>query len=173
VRGEVRLDVRTDSPASRFVPGARLATDSSGHLTLASARHDRSGWFVRFAEAPTREDAEALRGTLLLADDAAPPEPDAWYPDELRGLALQLPDGTPAGQVTGVIHGPAQDLLEIRQPSGAVALLPFVQAIVPEVDVLAGRIVTTPPPGLLEVAPIPPEEELDEEEGALDGEGEA
>ncbi|MDR1426568.1 MAG: ribosome maturation factor RimM [Bifidobacteriaceae bacterium] len=155
IHGEVSLDVRTDSPGDRLVSGARLATDRDGivHLTVSRVRHDTTGWFVRFSEVASREDALALRGAALLVDDDGPPEPDAWYPHQLRGLAVTLPDGSPAGEVCGLVQGPAQDWLEVREPSGVIALVPFVRALVPVVDVAGGRIVVDPPPGLLEVRP--------------------
>jgi 16S rRNA processing protein RimM len=48
-----------------------------------------------------------------------------------------------------VEHLPAQDLLVVRRPDGARRMVPFVAAIVPEVDVAAGRLVIDPPPGLI------------------------
>ena len=60
--------------------------------------------------------------------------------------------GEPVGQVTDVQHH-GQDLLVI-EPGGV--LVPFVAAIVPEVDVAAGRLVIDPPPGLLELGATEP-----------------
>ena len=48
-------------------------------------------------------------------------------------------------------HAPASDLLVLRRPDGRNALVPFVRAIVPEVDVAGGRVVLTPPDGLLDL----------------------
>jgi len=45
-------------------------------------------------------------------------------------------------------HG--QDLLVVRRPAAEDCLVPFVKAIVPEVDVAAGVLVIDPPPGLLD-----------------------
>jgi 16S rRNA processing protein RimM len=159
VKGEVRLDVRTDRPGARLTPGTVFVTDrdGTGYLTLATVRHDAKGWFARFAEVSDREAAGALRGTLLLADSGAG-EPDAWYAHELRGLAAVLPDGTPAGEVVGVVSGSAQDLVEIREVGGGVALVPFVRALVPVVDVEGGRMVVDPPAGLLAVRPAEPDD---------------
>ncbi|MDR1150914.1 MAG: ribosome maturation factor RimM [Bifidobacteriaceae bacterium] len=159
VKGEVHLDIRTDRPAERLTVGTRFTTDrvDTGHLTLAAVRHDAKGWFARFTELPDRDAAEAARGALLFADPD-PGEPDAWYPHELRGLAVELPDGTPVGAIAGVISGPAQDLLEVREVDGAVALVPFVRALVPVVDVEAGRVVVDPPAGLLAVRPAGPDD---------------
>lgn len=150
LRGEVRLDLRTDSPRTRLSPGTVLHTDppEAGPLTVRGVRGERGAWFVTFAEAPDRSAAEALRGVALLAE-ADDGEEDAWYPHELAGLAAVLPDGTPLGRIEGLEHAPAHDLLVLREVTGQRTLIPFVHAIVPVVDVEGGRVVLTPPGGLL------------------------
>lgn len=50
-------------------------------------------------------------------------------------------------------HPGAQDLLVIRTLAGEDRLVPFVTAIVPEVDLKGGRLVLDAPPGLLEDLP--------------------
>ena len=68
--------------------------------------------------------------------------------------------GAPLGELTAVTHGAAQDLLTIRTPDGRDALVPFVAALVPEVDVTGGRIVIADRPGL--VAPYPDDDPAQE-----------
>ena len=78
LRGEVSVEVRTDVPEQRFVPGAVFATDPAdrGPLTLVSAR-DQGGLLVLgFSEAGDRSAAEALRDTLLVVDATASDEHD-------------------------------------------------------------------------------------------------
>ena len=55
------------------------------------------------------------------------------------------------GVVTDVLHY-GQDLLVVRRADGPGGeyLVPFVKAIVPEVDVRAGLVIIDPPPGLLD-----------------------
>ena len=59
--------------------------------------------------------------------------------------------GNPFGEVTGLRTGVAQDQLVLRLTGGTEALVPFVEAIVPVVDVEGGRVVVDAPPGLLEL----------------------
>jgi 16S rRNA processing protein RimM len=59
------------------------------------------------------------------------------------------PDGTALGTVREVVHVPASDLLVLDTEHGDV-LVPFVQAIVPHVDVAGGRLVLDPPVGLFD-----------------------
>ncbi|TXR55860.1 ribosome maturation factor RimM [Quadrisphaera setariae] len=154
VRGQVSVEVRTDSPDERFVGGAVFSTDPAavGPLVLEQARDHNGVTLLSFRGVTDRAAAETLRGVLLLADvpAASDEEPDAWSVPALVGLRAERTDGRTAGEVVGVEHGPAQDLLVVRQPSGSLARIPFVAALVPVVDVDGGRVVLDPPGGLLE-----------------------
>ncbi len=153
LRGEVALDVRTDSPEDRLVTGRTFRTDpeSAGPLTLARVREQQGRWFVTFAEASDRSAVEALRGVTLVVDAAEPgaADDDAWYEHQLVGLRAEHVDGRLLGEVIGLESAPAHDLLVLREPDGARTLVPFVRAIVPVVDVRGGRVVLDPPGGLL------------------------
>ena len=48
-----------------------------------------------------------------------------------------------------MVHLPAQDLLAVELTNGEERLVPFVSAIVPTVDLEAGKLVIDAPPGLL------------------------
>ncbi|ACY98959.1 MULTISPECIES: ribosome maturation factor RimM [Thermomonospora] len=154
VRGEVTVDVRTDDPDARFAPGAVLDTDPPhlGPLTVERARWHVGRLLLRFTGVDDRTAAEKLRGTWLVVDTGdLPPleDPDEFHDHELIGLTAVTTDGTPVGTVRDILHY-AQDLLVIRRETGGEALVPFVAALVPEVDVAGGRIVIDPPPGLLD-----------------------
>ncbi len=161
LRGEVTVQVHTDDPESRFAEGARFVTQAQAgsgvprELTVRSTRVHRGIWLLGFEEIPDRTGAESLRGTRLFigAAEAAvvDDDEDAWYEDELVGLRAVDPEGASLGTVGGLEHGPAQDLLVIELAAGGRALVPFVEAIVPEVDVEGGRVVIDAPPGLLEL----------------------
>lgn len=152
LRGDVAVDLRTDTPEVRFAVGTVLQTDplDAGPLTVARTRSLGDRWFLGFDDVTDRTEAEALRGVDLVveAEDSADDE-DAWYPHELAGLRAELPDGTVVGEVVGLEPLPAHDALVIREPSGTRTLVPFVRAIVPVVDVAGGRVVLDPPDGLL------------------------
>jgi 16S rRNA processing protein RimM len=151
LRGEVALDLRTDSPAERFVLGAVLATvpATAGPLTVATTREQHGRWFVTFEQVADRSAAEALRGVEIVAEQDETDEDDAWYPHELTGLRAEHVDGRILGEIVGLEHLPAHDSLVLRESSGARTLVPFVRAIVPVVDVPGGRVVIDPPGGLL------------------------
>jgi 16S rRNA processing protein RimM len=156
IRGELAVDVRTDSPEERFAPGAvvaaRLRDGSSRPLTLTTVREHSGRLLVRFDEVPDRTAAETLKGALLLADtDSLPPtgDPDEFYDHELEGLQAVLVDGTEVGVVREVLHSAAGELLVIDRAAGEL-LVPFVRQIVPEVDTKGRRVVLDPPEGLLD-----------------------
>lgn len=163
LHGEVTVQLHTDDPEVRLADGARLdtsATSGSGVprvLTVASTRVHQGIWLIGFEEIPDRTGAESLRGTRLFVDGdraaaaAAEEDDDAWYEDDLVGLAAYDPTGGVLGEVTGLESGGAQDRLVLRLTDGHRVEVPFVAAIVPEVDVEGGRVVVDAPPGLLDL----------------------
>lgn len=155
IRGEVSVDVRTDSPDLRFGEGARLATDPEriGPLIVRRTRWHSGRLLVRFEGVGDRAGAEALRGILLLADvsaDEHPADSDEFYDHQLVGMRVVTTSGIDVGAVADVLHLPEQDLLVVQQDRSADVLVPFVAEIVPEVDRAAGRVVIDPPTGLLD-----------------------
>jgi 16S rRNA processing protein RimM len=156
IRGEVTIELRTDKPERRFVPGAQFAVLGGGPglpamLTLEAVRDHNGVLLLGFDGVVDRNSAEGLRGVLLEMDvPDESDEPDAWYDHELVGLQAVAPDGTPLGTVLSIEHRPAQDLITLKRPDGARRLVPFVSAIVPQVDVAHGRMVIDAPPGLLD-----------------------
>ena len=174
IRGEVTLDVRTDEPERRFAPGTTLRAEAPAGadrrpstLTVARSRWHQSTLLVTFEELADRNAAEAARGTVLhatIGHDEVPEDPDEYYDHQLIGLAVVDLDGAHLGEVKAVVHGSAQDLLTVRTADGRDALVPFVSALVPEVDLAAGRIVVADRPGL--VSPFPEDVAEDVPEGA-------
>ena len=172
VRGEVTVEVRTDEPEARFAPGTVLRTEPGAvpppesadgpgvlfrvpaKLTIEAARWHQGRMLVAFDGVLDREGAEALRGTLLVVDssEVAPPEdPEEFHDHQLVGLAAVTPSGERLGEVVRIDHAPSSDLLVLRRPEGQTALIPFVRAIVPEVDLAGGRVIVDPPAGLLDL----------------------
>lgn len=145
--------VRTDSPDQRFSIGSVFQLSAGRRVTVAGTRWHRGMLLVRWEGVEDRDAAEALRGTVLTVttDELTPPEdPDEFHDHQLVGLRAELADGRPAGVVRDVVHGPAGELLVLSRDGRSDALVPFVREIVPIVDLAGGRIVLTPPDGLLD-----------------------
>lgn len=159
LRGEVTIDVRTDEPDRRFTPGARLRAQAPAgsaskltSLTVSRSRWHQQVLLLTFEEIDGRDAAEAARGIVLhatLGPEDAPVDPEEFYDHQLIGLAAYDEAGTHLGELTAVVHGSAQDLLTVRTPDGRNTLVPFVAALVPEVDLAGGRVVIADRPGLV------------------------
>ncbi|WP_460853206.1 ribosome maturation factor RimM [Nocardioides montaniterrae] len=162
IRGEVTVDVRSDEPDRRYADGATLMAQAPKGsafphrtLTVTRTRWHQGVLLATFAELTDRNVAETARGVVLratIAEDERPEDPEEFYDHQLIGLAAYDLDGTHLGEISGLTHG-AQDLLQIRTVDRRTALVPFVAALVPEVDLDAGRVVIADRPGL--VTPFP------------------
>jgi 16S rRNA processing protein RimM len=152
IRGDVIVDVRTDEPDTRFAVGAVLQTeDRRRNFTVTAARNHSGRFLVTFAELGDRTAAEQARGTRLVVQvpvDETPDEEGVYYDRQLIGLRVQDASGAEVGTVTAVIHLPAQDLLELDTANGT-RMIPFVAALVPDVDLVGGFLRLADVPGLL------------------------
>lgn len=159
LKGALKLELYTDNPERRFVPGAEFTLQvpeaSPWHGKTVTVREYRvmNGNPVVFLEdVDDRTAAEGLvRAILWIDQDADEVEDNAWFDHQLVGLDV-VRDDVVIGRVTRVEHMPAQDLLIVKAGENEV-MVPFVEAIVPTVDVTAGRVIVTPPAGLFEELP--------------------
>ena len=163
IRGEVTVQVLTDAPGDRFVPGTQFIVEpaSSGPLTVFSARWNKDILLLGFEEVETRNEAEALRGAKLFIETEDIGEDDddeGWYEHELVGLDVRV-GGSVVGKISGLHTMPVQDLLVVTTPDGQEILVPFVEQIVPEVNVGEKYVLLTPPPGLFEINTDEPSED--------------
>jgi 16S rRNA processing protein RimM len=155
IRGEVRVESRTDSADLRYAVGAVLRPDGGDRevLTVRAVRFQRGTLLVRFAEVDDRTAAEALLGVTLYADvpgDERPDDAEEFYDRQLIGLWARTPDGGTIGSVVDVLHLPGQEVLVVGKSDGAEALVPFVRDLVPSVDLDSAVVVIDDRPGLLE-----------------------
>lgn len=159
LKGEVTVDLRTDEPEKRYAAGAVLRVEAPRGsafarptLTVARSRWHLSTLLVSFEELADRTAAEGARNVVLHATidtDDVPDDPEEFYDHQLIGLAAYDVAGAHLGEVTGLVHGGAQDLLEVRALDGRPTLVPFVSALVPEVDLAGRRVVIADRPGLV------------------------
>ncbi|WP_175986439.1 ribosome maturation factor RimM [Microbacterium tenebrionis] len=156
LKGALKLELYTDNPERRFVPGAEFTLQvpeaSPWHgksITVREYRVMNGNSVVFFEGVDDREGAEGLvRAILWIDQDSDEPEDNAWYDHQLVGLDV-VRDGAAIGTVVRVEHLPAQDLLIVKANEQEI-MVPFVEAIVPSVDLAAGRVTVTPPAGLFE-----------------------
>lgn len=175
MKGEVTVQVFTDEPEWRFTPGSELfSQDGEQRYVVERSRTFKNRWIIKLEGCDDRNASEALNGLQLYGEADDPEdmlEADEWYPKDLIGLEARMEEdneiGAPAGKVIGkvvdVIDSPAQSLLKIRLAEPVetgtaaddtpivekTALVPFVDELVPQVDLEEGYLTLDPPGGLI------------------------
>jgi 16S rRNA processing protein RimM len=154
IRGEVTVQVLTDAPADRFVPGTEFVVEpaSAGPLTVESARWNKDILLLAFEGIETRNQAETLRGAKLFieTEELEADDDEGWYEHELVGLEARVGSQV-VGKIAALHTMPVQDLLVVEDADGKEILIPFVEQIVPEVNVAEGFVLLTPPDGLFDI----------------------
>jgi 16S rRNA processing protein RimM len=143
VRGAVKLWTFTEDPLAVKAYGPLLTKDGARSFEIATAREVKGHLVATLKGIATREDAERLNGTeLYVAREKLPAtEDDEYYHADLIGLTAVNAANEPIGRVTAIHNFGAGDIIEIARPQGATMLLPFTNAVVPTVDLTAGRVV--------------------------------
>lgn len=156
IRGQVTVEVRTDDPELRFAVGTSLITDpvERGPLVVRDMRDHSGRLLLAFEGVHDRNGSEALRNTMLVAfvdPSETPDDPEEFYDHQLIGLKVVDESGTVIGKIADLLHLPSQDVLAVKRPGASELLIPFIKQFVPVVDVAGGRVVVTPPEGLLDL----------------------
>jgi len=146
VKGEVRVKSFAADPMGLGAYGPLFAEDGR-KFEIERLRPAKGVMIAKFRGVEDRNAAEALKGLSLGVDRSAlpTPEPDEFYYADLVGLAAFDAAGNALGRVAAVENHGAGDILEIESDDGRSLLLPFTKAIVPDIDIPAGRIVVAPP----------------------------
>ncbi len=151
IAGEVRLKSFCSQPEDIASYGPLSSEDGTRQFRITLTRPVAGGLGARIAGVTTKDEADALRGTsLYVAREKLPSLPDdEFYHADLIGLEVRDTGGAVIGTVAAVHNHGAGDILEIAAPGHKTALLlPFTLAIVPTVDLAAGRLIADLPDGL-------------------------
>lgn len=149
------------------------ADERWGEWVVEDSRTFKNRWILKFEGIDNRDQSEAANGTVLYGEPDDPEEmleADEWYPRDLLNLearladgnGLGLPDGQVIGKVVDILDGP-QTLLKIRltEPvqvgtdadgnpvEESTALVPFVDQLVPDINLDDGFLTIDPPGGLI------------------------
>ena len=143
VRGAVKLWTFTEDPFAVQSYGPLVTKDGARQFEVVTARAAKGHLVATLKGVTTREDAERLNGIeLYIAREKLPAtDEDEYYHADLIGLPAVTPSNEPLGVVIAIHNFGAGDIIEIAPPQGATMLLPFTHAIVPTVDLAAGRVV--------------------------------
>jgi 16S rRNA processing protein RimM len=165
--GELRVYPNTDFPERFEVAGKRWllrpGETEPQPIELLAGRYieNKNLYVIKLAGVENRNQAEDLRDSKLMVPISDRPQlaEDEFYVPDLIGLQVFLQaSGELVGTVIDIIPA-GNDLLEVElhpefapEKKQKKVLIPFVEAIAPVVDIQAGRIEITPPPGLLEIS---------------------
>lgn len=155
IKGEVFVQPWTDDPEERFAAGSVLSTEPAerGPLTVAAVNLNGPKMVVHFVGIEDRTAAESLRGIQLVIAASARPQiedPDEFYASDLIGLAARTISGRELGRIQDVLDIAGADYL-VLSVEGTERLVPFVQSIVPTVDLAGGVVEIDPPDGLFDL----------------------
>ncbi|MDM7932655.1 ribosome maturation factor RimM [Tabrizicola sp.] len=148
VTGEVRLKSFCTVPEDIASYGPLWSEDGSRQFRVTLTRPVAGGLGARIAGVATKDEADALRGTSLFVDRSRLPSlpDDEFYHADLIGLDAVDTGGEVLGKVLAVHNHGAGDIIEISSIRHKSALLlPFTKAIVPNVDLAAGRLIVDLP----------------------------
>lgn len=151
VRGEVRLKSFCAEPSDIGSYGPLTTEDGATSYTINLTRPVKSGYAAMITGVTTKEQADALRGTRLYAPRTALPSlpDDEYYHADLVGLLAFDTGGAQIGKIASVANHGAGDILDITGPGlGNGLMIPFTMAVVPTVDLTAGRVIIDLPEGL-------------------------
>ena len=148
VRGAVKLWTFTEDPLAVKEYGPLMSKDGARQFEVTHAREAKDHLVATLKGIATREDAERLNGLeLYVAREKLPAtDDDEYYHADLIGLAAVTTADQPLGRVIAIHNFGAGNIIEIAPPQGSTLLLPFTNAVVPSVDLAAGRVVIELPP---------------------------
>lgn len=151
VRGLVKVKTFTEVPEDVAAYGPVEDEAGRRRFTLKITGSAKGQVIVAVDGVGDRDAAEALKGERLYVDRSALPDPDdgTFYHADLIGMDVVGRDGVVLGSVTALYDFGAGDVLEFRGADGKARMLPFTEAVVPEVDLDARRMVVEPPEGAL------------------------
>jgi 16S rRNA processing protein RimM len=154
LRGEMVAEVLTDFPERfRGLNVVIVVKPSGDRLDLKIEDH----WFqsgrvvLRFAGYDTPELSESLRGSEVCVEEseAVELERDEYFDWELIGCRVETVDGLGIGTVKEVMRPGGTEILVVGGGEKEY-LIPFAEAICPEVNINGKLIQIDPPEGLLE-----------------------
>ena len=151
VRGLVRIKSYTEEPMAVAAYGP--LTDESGKKAyrVEALSAAKGVVLARIEGVADRTAAEAIRGLRLYVERSALPAAGEreWYEADLIGLAAVGQDGRDWGKVLAFHDFGAGSVMEVSGGSKGSLMLPFTDAVVPEIDVPGGKVTVDPPAGLL------------------------
>jgi len=152
VNGEVRVELLTDVPERfEWLDTIYLGEANPRPVGIESVRYHQGVVLLKLAGYPTRTEADALRGQLLLVpeSEAVPLAEGEYFLYQLVGLEVFTEEGAPIGRLSEVLETGANNVFVVDSPHRQ-HLIPDIPDVVREIDIEAGRLVIHLLPGLID-----------------------
>lgn len=120
---------------------------------VSSVRFNKTFALIKFKGINSINDLMPYKGCLLFVEQSTIREnlgEDEFLIDELTGLEVFDLNGEKIGVVIGVSNNGANDMLSVKSKTTKISLVPFVKALVPEVDIKNKKVVVNNIEGLIE-----------------------
>lgn len=122
-------------------------------LEITSIRFNKTFALIKFKGIDSINDIIPYKGSILFVKETLIRESlgeDEFLIDELTGLDVIDPDGNTIGVVVGVSNNGANDLISVKSKTNKISMVPFVKALVPNVDIKGKKITINNIQGLIE-----------------------
>lgn len=152
INGEVRVEPLTDLPERfEWLDSIYVGEKSPRLVGIDSVRFHQGSVLLKLAGFPTRTEAEQLRGELLQVpeSEAIPLEDGEYFLHQLIDLAVYTSSGIHLGRLIEVLETGANNVFVVKA-ARAEYLIPDIPDVIQEIDMVNGRLVINPIPGLLD-----------------------
>lgn len=156
IRGELKVYLYSEQPGNLQQYKKIVVQEPTGSGTetynVVKSRGQGKLAILRLEGVGTREAAEALQGSRIWVNKTDFPtlDSDEYYWHQLKGLVVMTETGQELGRVTKLFNTAAHDIMVVTG-AGHEFMIPVRGDIIRDIDEQGGKIIISPPPGLLEI----------------------
>jgi len=151
VRGEVRIDVHTDTPERfTYLEEVYIGRDDPIPVGIESVRFHKTWILLKLEGYEDRREAEALRNQWVQVpyEDALPLNEGEYFLFQIIGASVIGEDGVFLGTLTEILETKANNVFVVQGPLGEI-LIPDIEETILEVDVEDKVVTARLLPGLI------------------------
>jgi 16S rRNA processing protein RimM len=151
LRGDILMEVITDFPDRLHPQVSVYVGDELRLCCIRSLRWHGTLMLIAFEEFNDRESVGVLRNQLVYvrADDRPPLPEGEYYHHQLLGFRVLGDDGQLIGRLTQILETGANDVYIVQPPDGREILLPAIEDVILDIDLVQGEIRVNLLPGLM------------------------
>lgn len=156
IRGEIRVISKTDFPDERYQKGNKLYIFQEGkeplEVTVQSHRRHKNFDLLTLEGYYSINDVEPFKGALLKVPESqlGELEEGEFYFHEIIGANVYDEAGNEIGVVKEILTPGANDVWVVKRKGKKDVLIPYIDAVVKEVNVKEKIIIISPMEGLLD-----------------------